>query len=73
MSELIEDNPTGCLSALRALGRCFKCPSYERWAGTKGSKVCKSRIVSDEYDALVEERQLLRWKIGELTEKIEEL
>jgi len=42
MEEIKRGNPRLCLSPLRYLGKCFKCPCYVSKAG----KPCDSRIES---------------------------
>lgn len=47
--ELQKNNPTFCLSAKRALNKCYECKSYEK---------CKSKIINTHYDALCNKKRL---------------
>jgi hypothetical protein len=52
-NELIKSNKTLCLSALRGLGKCFKCKQYIS---------CESKIKHEQYDRLLNYKQYLQIK-----------
>jgi len=74
LSQILEpSNRQGCLSATRALGRCFECKNYMSSAG----RPCPSRVENKEYNRLVAERKAkwTKWKAKRVRveEEIEKL
>jgi len=62
--KLLKDNKRLCLSAKRALNRCFTCKLY--WA-------CESKIPNPEYEALYRKRKELYAATKVITEEIKNL
>ena len=56
LKDIKKDNPQLCLSALRAVGQCYKCPQYRKiWYDVHGNihmNNCKSRIINEEFEKL---------------------
>ena len=79
MKELMEDNPTLCLSALRALEKCHKCEVFKRtWryygdieTALKKMK-CKPKISKEVKELLRRKAELLD-ELYEIQKKLEEL
>ena len=72
-NELMKGNKRRCLSALRALGKCYKCRMYREL----GKYPCESRIVNEEVERLLNYKKHLTQeyikKVEEVKEKIEKL
>ena len=79
LSTLLKNNKRLCLSAKRALGRCFECSSYgDRYIFIGEDKKfymkpCESRIENIAYNLLEEEKAKLYAKIKQVNEKIKEV
>ena len=69
-----KDNKRHCLSAKRALDRCFECPSYGQ---EQGQQPCESRIINKAYNELVKKKREVRDRtqkeLNKLNEEIDEL
>lgn len=75
ISELTDkDNKRLCLSAKRALERCFECPSYGQ---EQGQRPCESRINNEAYNELVRKKREVRDRtqkeLDRLNEEIDRL
>ena len=58
--EMVEDNPTLCLSPLRMLGHCHRCEHYRQ-----KERKCNPRV-KPEILALLEEKQRLLQRVREI-------
>jgi len=76
MSEIVKDNPTLCLSALRVFANCHKCQVFKDKLITKGLKVlnlkCKPQI-KPEIKKLLKKRQQLLKELKETHDRIIEI
>jgi len=76
LSKILKNNQRLCLSAKRALGRCFECSSYGgRYIYIREDKKifvkpCESRIENIAYNLLEEGKAKLHAKIEQINEKI---
>jgi len=68
-SEIYANNPRLCLSPLRYLGSCHKCPVYISTTG----KPCNSRITTIEGEAELKAIQERKEKIKALKKELKEL
>lgn len=79
LSTLLNGNKRLCLSAKRALGRCFECPNYgNRYIFIREDKKfyvkpCESRIENLEYNRLEAQKNRLHAKIKLINDKIKEV
>ena len=62
--DLAKNNSRLCLSPLRALNQCHKCPYYYN---------CESKIVNKKYEKLHDKKRKLLKKIKLIDEKLKEL
>ena len=70
LSQILEpSNKQGCLSATRALGRCFECKNYVSSTG----RPCSSRVENEEYNRLIAHRKWLQGLVRETEEEIDKL
>jgi len=74
IKELMEDNPTLCMSPLRVFEECHKCPKYQlaEKKGKESQLKCKPRV-SKKYLRLKLQRDILLRKLAEVDKKINEL
>jgi len=64
LSVLLKNNKRLCISAKRALGRCFECSNYTH---------CESRIINPQYDKLQTKKAKLYRTIKNINKKIKEV
>jgi hypothetical protein len=69
LSELTKDNPTTCLSALRAIGYCFRCPMYKSYKQRQRKLTCNPVIADEFIPSLAKEEALAK----EIKDKMNEL
>ena len=69
IEDIHANNPRLCLSPLRYVGKCWKCPNYLSKTGTP----CNSRVITEEGETKRRALKETREKIANLTTELEKL